>query len=540
MKRFRNHILLGILLIASFLRLYQLDQIPPGILPDEADMGYSAYSILHTGLSQYGTFNPLAIQEWSGGSHPPAYTYVLIPLFKFFGMNIFMDRLPSAIFGIGLVAVVFYIVKHLFKRIEIAYLAALLTALNPWAMQLSRQGLLESIAVFFVALGILFFLWSEKNSKFYILSAISFGISLFSYDAPKIFLPLFIPVLLLYRYKTTYFDKKSIVQFLLIFGVFYALIIKGLLFDGNTKDFMLVRSSTADLVNMERTLTNAPLSISSIFHNKLSVTIDRFFVNYFRMFTMNAMFFNGTGNFIHSIGPHGQFHTYTLPFFFIGIYQLLKSKKKEGLLLFGWLLLGPVPGAITDMNNPFRSSLLLPVPIILSSFGIFWFFTYIKQWKSLLRFGAISVILITASVHIISYLVTYFYDFPVYGSAWWRHEENKALEFAHSQRNNYQSIFVTDNLENNYAFAFAIDPKEFQKSYMKKEQYNGVEYVKLNNIYFGKFDHDHTASISAYYPPNSLIIVKGNHHGDEKSIKDFYKLKTVEVLFRAIETPKTK
>ena len=56
-------LLLLILLLALFLRFWQLGEIPSGIHMDEADTGYSAYSILKTGLSQYGTFNLLALEE---------------------------------------------------------------------------------------------------------------------------------------------------------------------------------------------------------------------------------------------------------------------------------------------------------------------------------------------------------------------------------------------------------------------------------------------------------------------------------------------
>jgi hypothetical protein len=35
----------AILLLAAYLRIYQLDTIPNGLIPDEAMRGYDAYSI---------------------------------------------------------------------------------------------------------------------------------------------------------------------------------------------------------------------------------------------------------------------------------------------------------------------------------------------------------------------------------------------------------------------------------------------------------------------------------------------------------------
>jgi 4-amino-4-deoxy-L-arabinose transferase-like glycosyltransferase len=540
MKKLHKIILILIILFGSFLRIWELSNIPPGVIPDEADTGYSAYSILHTGLSQYGTFNPLAIEEASGGSHPPLYTYSLIPLVKFFGLNIFIERLPSVIFGILTIPIFFLVTQKLFKNINISLLSTFLLSVNPWAIAISRQGLLEAIAVFFVTLGILLFLHADKGKKYYILSAIVLGLSLFSYDAPKVFLPLFLIPLTIYKAKTIKLSKKNISIFLVIFGLFYMLIIKGLIFDGNTKDLELVARSESSIsmtVDSERYYTNGPRVLSEIFHNKLSVYLDNFLTSYFSIFSINQFFLNGTGNFIHSVGPHGLFHTFELPFFFIGIYLVLMKKPKEAFFLLLWLLLGSVPGGITEVNNPFRSTLLLPVPIIFSSFAIVWFFTYLNRLRPLVRRLTKSTLIIIASIFISSYLYTYFYDFPVYASKWWRHEENEALRFAYQNKDKYDHVFVTNRIENTYAFLFLTDPERFQDAHNKNEKYRDVNVIKIDNIYFGSFtgDRDKIASLSSYFPDNSLIIANEEITLDSKPLKEFKKLKEIEVIYRAFE-----
>ena len=45
-------ILIGILLLAAGLRLWNLGNIPPHLTPDEASLGYNAYSILKTGKDE--------------------------------------------------------------------------------------------------------------------------------------------------------------------------------------------------------------------------------------------------------------------------------------------------------------------------------------------------------------------------------------------------------------------------------------------------------------------------------------------------------
>jgi len=48
--------LLLILFLATFLRFWQLDVVPPELFGDELDIGYHAYSLLKTGKDYYGQF----------------------------------------------------------------------------------------------------------------------------------------------------------------------------------------------------------------------------------------------------------------------------------------------------------------------------------------------------------------------------------------------------------------------------------------------------------------------------------------------------
>jgi 4-amino-4-deoxy-L-arabinose transferase-like glycosyltransferase len=527
-----------VLLLASFLRLYRLAEIPPGFIPDEADMGYSAYSILKTGLSQYGTFNPLAIQEFSGGSHPPVYTYILMPLIKMFGLSIFVDRLPSAIFGIGSVLILYLIVRNLFKKNSVALLAAFLMSVNPWSIQISRQGLLESVSLFFVLAGILFFL-QAKSLRYYIFSAILFGISLFSYDAPKIFLPIFIPVLILFKKKELFLFKKSLFVFLIIFGLFYSLILKGIIFDGNIRDYSAVsafnKTEVENIVNRERTLTNAPLWLSSIFHNKLTVIFDRFAYNYASILNINWLYLNGAGNFHQSVGTYGEFHIFNLPLLFIGLYLIFKKNSRVGLLLLAWFLMGIVPGGITSGNNPLRSSLMLPIPIICSAYGLVWVYGYLNRFSLLLRKVLKIFMLIVLAFFIVSYLVIYFMDYPVYASDWWRKQENLMLNFVEVNKNKYEQIFVDGRFENRYAFFNTIEPRLVQNSYKKQLNYRGVRVIKIGNVNFGTFGSyvGNAATPATYFPNDSLIIMNGNVFKNEKSVKDFYDIEG-NLLYRVM------
>src|SRR3990167_8742234 len=76
---------IAILVLAGFLRMYRLGDIPNGLYQDETAIGYNAYSILQTGKDEYGKTFPLYFQSF-GDWKLPVYIYVTVPSVAFFGV----------------------------------------------------------------------------------------------------------------------------------------------------------------------------------------------------------------------------------------------------------------------------------------------------------------------------------------------------------------------------------------------------------------------------------------------------------------------
>src|SRR4030043_1754667 len=98
-------VLLAVVVLASFLRLWKLDRVPVSLFGDELEVGYQAYSILKTGRDYSGNFMPIHFQslaEW----RTPLYLYSAVPAVAVFGITPWGVRLPAAIFGIlGVLAI---------------------------------------------------------------------------------------------------------------------------------------------------------------------------------------------------------------------------------------------------------------------------------------------------------------------------------------------------------------------------------------------------------------------------------------------------
>ena len=112
-KKFLFHnSIFPILILAAILRIWQLGSLPPSLTPDEAALGYNAYSILKTGRDEYGKLLPVIFKSF-GDYKPGFYIYTTVPFIAIFGLTEFAVRLPSAIAGVIAVWLMYLIVKKI-------------------------------------------------------------------------------------------------------------------------------------------------------------------------------------------------------------------------------------------------------------------------------------------------------------------------------------------------------------------------------------------------------------------------------------------
>ncbi|HEV3201887.1 MAG TPA: glycosyltransferase family 39 protein, partial [Bryobacteraceae bacterium] len=125
----RYALLLLILSIAGFLRLYRFTTIPPGLYRDEAMNGSNALEVLETGRFQ--VFYP------ENGGREGLYINVATVFISVCGNKAWVLRLPAAIFGILTVWGVYLLVAEL-ASVETALLAAFFLATCFWHIDFSR------------------------------------------------------------------------------------------------------------------------------------------------------------------------------------------------------------------------------------------------------------------------------------------------------------------------------------------------------------------------------------------------------------------
>ena len=184
--------LLAVIVLAIFLRFYNLSSNPPSLSWDEAAIGWNAKTIFHTRRDEFGTLLPLSFQSF-GDYKSPVYIYLTAPVVGLLGMSEVNVRLVSAIAGVLSIILIYLITKELFfNKKYLPLISATLLAITPWHIIMSRPAFEPNLALFFILSAVFFRLKSFKNPKLLILASLSVVASLYTYHSPKIFLPLLI------------------------------------------------------------------------------------------------------------------------------------------------------------------------------------------------------------------------------------------------------------------------------------------------------------------------------------------------------------
>src|SRR5680860_1368442 len=121
-----------IIVLASFLRLYNLGNVPVSMADDEIREVYTAYSIAHTGRDVFGNFLPLVFKIDGFNNWGPFTIYFTSLFYKFLTLNIFTARLPYVFCGISSIIFFYLVLKELFNKYEIALFSSFALAVSMW------------------------------------------------------------------------------------------------------------------------------------------------------------------------------------------------------------------------------------------------------------------------------------------------------------------------------------------------------------------------------------------------------------------------
>ena len=437
-----RNILLGLILsLALFLRLWMLGSLPPSLSWDEVSTGYNAYSILQTGKDEWGFKYPISFRAY-GDYKLPGYIYLDVPFVAMFGLNEWGVRLPSAILGVGLVVVVFLILRKLSNN-STALWGAFVTAILPWSVILSRIALEAHLALFSTTLATYFFLIGLKKQRMLLLSSLFFGLSLLSYNSSRVVTPSLVILLSFFFWA----DLKKNIKSLMIAGVIFLSFLIVILPHAFLQDSSARYRWTAILdegainrINELRGGSTLSPTLSLLVYNKVTFFIPEFTKSYLSHFSPSFLFINGGSHFQFSVPGSGLFYPITAPFLLIGLLEFWKRRERWQMFVIVWLLLSFIPAAVTrDSPHALRSLMAIPPLIIITSFGIVRFLEHLKRFKIRLVIILVSIFLVSLIVFWQNYSINYSKNY-----SWsWQYGYKEAVDFIKKEEINYDKIFFT-------------------------------------------------------------------------------------------------
>lgn len=483
-----------IILLAIFLRIFQLGKNPPALYWDEASLGYNAYTIATSLHDEHGEFLPLSRFIAFGDYKPPGYIYASVPSVLLFGLNEFSIRLPSMIAGVLMVLFTYLLTKELFKNNTIALLSGLFLALSPWALQFSRAAFEANLAACFNLLGIYLFIISIKKKWTILPSAIFFIFSFYTFNANRIIAPLIFFGLSILYWKSLLENKKWVLISLVITMMMILPSVKYLVDRESRLRFNEVsifnNLETIKLSN-QRMNTDKNSWVSSIIHNRRVLYTVDFLKHYFDNFSGRFLFTSGDVNPRLSIQEMGQLYIWDLPILLIGIYWLVRERKKASLVLTLWMLIVPIPAATArETPHALRILSILPTFQIIMAYGLYQIITWIKgKFALYFRYILLFVLCSLLSINFYYYLHNYYVHYPIQWGSSWQYGYKEMVSDVLNIQDNYDHVYITDALGRPYiyfAFYGKYQEDEFQRLRSADRDWFGFWTVSaLGKIRFG-------------------------------------------------------
>lgn len=212
------------LLLSIFIIFYRFCMVPQSLTFDEIEFAKLALSLDKT---SYTPYSPLAT------GHATFYFYILLQSMKLFGINSFGLRLPSAVFGVIVILLFYFVIKKSLSKIEhfhaplihqvLATAGLFLFATTRWFFNFARFGFEGTFLLALELASLLFFLHylDHKEKKWLVGSGLFAGLAYNSYQPGRIFFSLILVSLFLFvmerknnRLDFSFFSRKTVVTFL--------------------------------------------------------------------------------------------------------------------------------------------------------------------------------------------------------------------------------------------------------------------------------------------------------------------------------------
>lgn len=523
-----NKFLLIIIILAAVIRLWDLGNVPPSLTPDEASLGYNAYSILKTGRDEYGKLFPIIFKSF-GDYKPGLYVYLTIPSVAILGLTEFAVRLPSALSGVLIVYLLYLITAKLFKSLKIGnwsleIVVALVATFNPWLIYFSRGAWEANFSLMLTLIGIYFFLKSIEASKYIVHSSVFFALTLLTYQGAKLSTLIVVLILTIIYLKDINKIARTFLAKSLLIGIIITSPVVLSLFNGQSS-----RLEVFSIFSYRRPIEETGKYLNNYYYLYHSEPLNYFRAisgRWFNVFSGSFLFFEGDSqNPIHTAPYQGVMLLSDLLFLPLGFFMLFKNKlEKSHKFILIWLILAPLSATISrDTTNAVRS-LNTAVPlIIISSFGLFFIIR---------KFNKIIVVcsMLYALCSMIYFIDSYFIHLPAHNSQIWRYGYKQAVNYVIDNKENYSIVVFEQSYNQPYIYYLFYSRRLIKTDLSSGENIKDVGLVQfIDGIEFKNLDWQELRNI------NNVLVVSSQNPLNLKTEKQIKFLNGYDTAFNIIK-----
>lgn len=446
-------VLFSIIAIGSALRLIKLDTLPYGFFCDESNIGITAKHLLETGRDEYNEFLPFFFQGF-GDWRLPIPVYLQIPSIWIFGLSIYSIRLTTTILNIICIVILFKIGCS-WKNQTLGLLFALVWAISPWTIHLSRNAMEWSYPLPFFLFSIYAFTNVQKNIFYFLIGTLMISLASYTYYPAIVLAPIFFLIFFVYHFM--YHENKKII----ILGFVFYVILMTPMAKGIFENKVLSRFNTI-INNNEK-----PVSLKDMVQNFGLVYLKHFDPNFLFMPTKEYEFI--TRHSIRGIGQIQLLGILGIPF---GIFYILfryNSHHKKSILLsiISLVLLFPLAGIANEVKYPIATRAILgTIPFtFLFGLGLYGMYEMIKGNRIVTLVG-VSIFVLAISFETSYFVKKYFVDYPLYSSDYWGWQYGSQPIIKYFIENNqlYDEMYMTGEFNSPIHFISFFDQKNLCNS----------------------------------------------------------------------------
>lgn len=424
----------AILVTAAILRMIGIDENPPGLWQDEASTGFDAFLLWTTGRDRSGRFLPIIAQSF--GDYPLAlYRYFSAPFVGIFGASPGTERAVASIFGSAMVGVTGFFAFRAFGKVA-AIGAMVSAAFTPMWIHFSRYGSEAILLPFFLILGAGLVELGRKPEyrRALWIGAGAIALSAYTYHAVKLILPLWMIGFLIYHrpliLELWEKERKH------LYGpaiVFTAIVLPSVIMSVTPEG--MARGKVVMAWHHYQGL--------DLFRNVLR--------QYLGYFEPAMLFMRGGPHLSQSIPNVGIWSLLDFPLMIIGLATMARGGHRAYGFIFYWLLLGPLPGAMTyETQNIGRAIAWLPAPQLISGIGLMTVLGWAWKKRGLPLAAAVSVVFaglwIATAANMFHLALK---EYPRRAEREFQFEISKALTCARTHRTHDEKLIIQPNLIGN-------------------------------------------------------------------------------------------